>query len=258
MYSLEDTRRIADEALLRATAAAAAAGSPLPMGGDVTGTTAAAVVIQARGGVFDFSAGGTLLWSSTSTWLMSQAPEASATKAADSTWQPQQSTHAVDQGGGNANINLQAPAGAGLEAYLNVQRGGSTLVALGALVGSPTFGAVYLGGNPPSATNWVMNSNGVGAQVQAPLAGGQLSFGAGGAIAALYNGTSGDWRFNAGVNVQVNNAAGDYGGGLGVIGIHNATTNPTTNPTNGGILYVSAGALTYRGSGGTVTPIAPA
>jgi ethanolamine utilization microcompartment shell protein EutS len=52
--------------------------------------------------------------------------------------------------------------------------------------------------------------------------------------------------------------AGSFGGGAGVAFIHNATTNPTTNPTAGGILYVTAGALTYRGSSGTVTPIAPA
>lgn len=48
------------------------------------------------------------------------------------------------------------------------------------------------------------------------------------------------------------------GGGNGVIAIQNAGTNPSTNPTGGGILYVTAGALTYRGSSGTVTTIAVA
>lgn len=52
--------------------------------------------------------------------------------------------------------------------------------------------------------------------------------------------------------------AGSYGSGEGVLFIKNATTAPTTNPTGGGILYVSAGALNYRGSGGTVTPLAAA
>jgi hypothetical protein len=32
---------------------------------------------------------------------------------------------------------------------------------------------------------------------------------------------------------------------------------PTTNPT-GGVVYVDAGALRYRGSAGTVTTLAPA
>jgi hypothetical protein len=40
--------------------------------------------------------------------------------------------------------------------------------------------------------------------------------------------------------------------------IGNSTTAPTANPVGGGILYCVAGALLYRGSAGTVTPIAPA
>ena len=50
----------------------------------------------------------------------------------------------------------------------------------------------------------------------------------------------------------------DTGGGANVIGVKNATTVPTTNPVNGGVLYVEAGALKYRGSSGTVTTLAPA
>lgn len=52
--------------------------------------------------------------------------------------------------------------------------------------------------------------------------------------------------------------SGSYGLGMGVIFIANATTIPPANPVGGGILYVSGGALNYRGSAGTVTPIAPA
>ena len=52
--------------------------------------------------------------------------------------------------------------------------------------------------------------------------------------------------------------AGSYGGGSRVLFLGNAATNPTTNPTGGGILYVSAGALVWRGSSGTVTTLAPA
>ncbi|MDH5654205.1 MAG: hypothetical protein OEZ39_20300 [Gammaproteobacteria bacterium] len=46
--------------------------------------------------------------------------------------------------------------------------------------------------------------------------------------------------------------------GVKVIGIPNATTVPTTNPTGGGVFYASGGALYWRGSSGTVTLIAPA
>lgn len=53
-------------------------------------------------------------------------------------------------------------------------------------------------------------------------------------------------------------SSGSYGSGSGVLFLGNATTVPTTNPTGGGILYVEAGALKYRGSSGTVTTIANA
>jgi hypothetical protein len=59
-------------------------------------------------------------------------------------------------------------------------------------------------------------------------------------------------------NSQFGSTTGAFGGGDGVIGIANATTAPSTNPAGGGVLYVTGGALTYRGSGGTVTTIAPA
>jgi hypothetical protein len=52
--------------------------------------------------------------------------------------------------------------------------------------------------------------------------------------------------------------AGSYGSGSGVLFLGNATTVPTTNPTGGGILYVEAGALKYRGSSGTVTTLGAA
>lgn len=46
--------------------------------------------------------------------------------------------------------------------------------------------------------------------------------------------------------------------GDGVTYIANATVNPSANATGGGILYCTAGALTYRGSGGTVTTLGAA
>jgi hypothetical protein len=49
-----------------------------------------------------------------------------------------------------------------------------------------------------------------------------------------------------------------FGGGTQVIFIANRTANPSGNPTGGGILYVEAGALKYRGSSGTTTTIANA
>jgi hypothetical protein len=52
--------------------------------------------------------------------------------------------------------------------------------------------------------------------------------------------------------------AAHWGGGVGVTFVGNCTTAPTANPVGGGLLYVEAGALKYRGSSGTVTTLAPA
>ena len=59
-------------------------------------------------------------------------------------------------------------------------------------------------------------------------------------------------------SIQLASATPSLGGGAGVIGIANASTVPSSNPTGGGILYVEAGALKFRGSSGTVTTIANA
>ena len=56
-------------------------------------------------------------------------------------------------------------------------------------------------------------------------------------------------------NVGLNAGSANYAGGAAVTFIGNATTAPTSNPTGGGILYVNAGALTYRGTGGSAVTI---
>ena len=62
----------------------------------------------------------------------------------------------------------------------------------------------------------------------------------------------------SGTGLQIGGGAADHGGGDGVIGLDNAAANPTTNPTAGGILFSTAGALHWRGSTGTDTAVAPA
>ena len=70
---------------------------------------------------------------------------------------------------------------------------------------------------------------------------------------------TGNRRFNADSNGNIGlNGYDQYGGGAGVVYISNATTAPTTNPSGGGILFVSGGALKYRGSNGSVTTLASA
>lgn len=58
--------------------------------------------------------------------------------------------------------------------------------------------------------------------------------------------------------LQLFSTTPSFGSGVGVLGIANATTVPSTNPAAGGVMYASGGALYWRGSAGTVTPVAPA
>ncbi|WJN62645.1 minor tail protein [Streptomyces phage phiScoe10] len=56
--------------------------------------------------------------------------------------------------------------------------------------------------------------------------------------------------------VQVGSTSTDFGGGAGaIVGIDDATTVPTTNPTAGVILYSEGGALKYRKPDGTVVTV---
>lgn len=64
-------------------------------------------------------------------------------------------------------------------------------------------------------------------------------------------------EFAVETNLRVGLATGNppgAGSGVGCIAVANAATVPTTNPS-GGVLYVEAGALKYRGSSGTVTTL---
>ncbi|TNM61551.1 hypothetical protein FHN55_17005 [Streptomyces sp. NP160] len=56
-------------------------------------------------------------------------------------------------------------------------------------------------------------------------------------------------------NLQVVGTSTDFGGGNGVIGLKNANTVPTTNPTGGVIVYSDAGVLKYRQPDGTVIDV---
>jgi hypothetical protein len=58
-------------------------------------------------------------------------------------------------------------------------------------------------------------------------------------------------------NIGINTTS-QFGSGAGVIGLANAGTNPSSNPTGGGVLYADSGALKWRGSSGTTTTIANA
>lgn len=56
-------------------------------------------------------------------------------------------------------------------------------------------------------------------------------------------------------NVNFGFGGESYGGGAGVMYMKNATTVPTTNPTDGIIIYPEGGVLKYRDSTGTIKTI---
>lgn len=59
-------------------------------------------------------------------------------------------------------------------------------------------------------------------------------------------------------NIALLTSTGSFGGASGSVFIANCSVAPSSNPAGGGILYVEAGTLKYRGSSGTVTTIANA
>lgn len=78
---------------------------------------------------------------------------------------------------------------------------------------------------------------------------------------AVFNGATQMFELDGNGNARFRGLNGTnvgVGGGQGVVAISNADTVPTTNPTSGGVLYVQAGALKYRGSSGTITTLGAA
>jgi len=84
-----------------------------------------------------------------------------------------------------------------------------------------------------------------------------------GAALTLYAASSPTYIYGTGVlgltlnasGLQIGAGAVDLGGGVGVIGIDDAGTVPTTNPTGGVVLYSESGILKYRNSSGSITSL---
>jgi hypothetical protein len=136
---------------------------------------------------------------------------------------------------------------------------GSVATQLGVIAGAATtVGAVVRGAASQSANlqEWQNSGGTVLARISSS---GNLSATNG----LLTNAIQGQDSLTAivvhnGRGITIGTGSTIQGGGAGVIGIANAGTVPSSNPSGGGILYVEAGALKFRGSSGTITTIANA
>ena len=145
-----------------------------------------------------------------------------------------------------------SPAGLTLPGYL------STTSDIGA-------GRFFLGSNP------ILNASGAYHILYSPSANAVMYLGGAGDPVSYYDNSEHHFRsLNGAGNYLLVSSSGiiaaynlglnttSFGSGSVVLGIANATTVPTTNPSGGGVLYVQGGALKYRGSSGTVTTLAAA
>jgi hypothetical protein len=138
------------------------------MGGDVTGTTAASVVSAISGSTPIAITPNSLQWVTGATGpLLTQASESSATKGADFSITPQQSTQATNFGGGNVVINTQAPGGTGVEGGLIIKRGGTQFIQLGTR--NANTGTLWLDVTTPSNSNFVLDQAVNTVTINAPI-----------------------------------------------------------------------------------------
>jgi hypothetical protein len=160
----------------------------------------------------------------------------------------------------------------GLTTQFRVDPNGMTIANSLGVAGSPS-GISYAYFTTPSASSIPVVIRGAASQtanlleIQNSAASVIMSITSSGNVRAtnglLTNGIQGQDTLTAitvsnGRGITVGTGSAIQGGGAGVIGIANAGTVPTSNPSGGGILYVEAGALKFRGSSGTITTIANA
>jgi len=148
--------------------------------------------------------------------------------------------------GGNINLSVSAPTGTGTRSAATVFEQGVPAVKfqnLASVIGTGGW-AEWLGtAAAPSSSNFAMGGdNSTNLSINAPQTSSTLYMTIGGATPGEVSMISTGTEF-FGTSQQ-------FGGGSQVIGLANATTTPTTNPSGGGVLYESGGAFEHRGAGG--------
>lgn len=159
-----------------------------------------------------------------------------------------------------ANVRLKtfAPIGAGAEGGIVGSRSGTSYLFVAPRTGNATVASrIWLGpnANAQSASNYMIECQASDTYINT-VGNVHLQVGASDIVIASASLTT------IGANGNAHSATffggASLGGGVGVMGIKNASTVPNTNPTSGGVVYETAGALTHRGSSGTITTLGPA
>lgn len=153
---------------------------------------------------------------------------------------------------GNIVLAVPPPVGAGTPGVIQLNVGSA---ALGLRIGTINgFAGIFPGFLNPSTTNHIVAGDSNNTSLNCgPNGHINLQSSAATVISAGTNANNGTaFLSNLGLG-----GFGSFGGGVNVFSILNATTNPTSNPTGGGVLYATGGALTWRGSGGTITTMGP-
>ena len=147
-------------------------------------------------------------------------------------------SHKLDvQHSGNASgLRVTSTTGSGT----NTQ---SVILARGSDTGNRAYGAML---SSDSVTRWTAATDG------------KLEWGDGtnARDTNLYRSTADTLKTDdsliVAANAQVGTGSLDIGSGSGVLGVHNATTAPTANPTNGIVMYSQSGVLKWRDPSGNV------
>lgn len=155
-----------------------------------------------------------------------------------------QAVNATNGTPGGFSFGMSAPTGTGANGYWKLSQGGSAIVQLGYQQGFSNP-AIYFGNIIPGPGNYSFLSNGSNTFFNASNSN---NFAIGGVTSMIQNGAG----------LQLGSSSPAFGGGSGVLGITNATANPSSNPSGGGIVYENGGNLSHRGPGGATYELAGA
>jgi hypothetical protein len=220
------------------------------VGGDLSGSLPDASVAAISGTSPIVITPANLQWSqATVAPQLSQAQQANASNPQTITVAPQVpgagAASTATGTPGSFVVNLGAPVSTGTEAFLQFNRAGGFEAAFQQVPGPYTALFMGPGITPNATTNATLAVSGAGAAY----------FNSNNTIAAIVNFSAYAW-LATGNGIQMVGGTPGFGGGVGVIGVTNAGTLPTTNPSGGGILYSTGGAETWRGTTGAVTTVA--